>query len=83
MTDLHDAAIKRAIRTLVDSAFTHVQDLEYRAQNYIMDPDTKAEMSQDVEELRAAIDFLKKSGMVAERNSAFADSFIEHIRRKL
>lgn len=83
MSDLHEAAIKRAIRTLVDSASTHVQDLEYRAQNHIMDPDTKAEMAQDIDELRTAIDFLKKSDMVAERNTAFADSFIEHIRRNL
>jgi hypothetical protein len=48
-----------------------------------MDPDTKAEMAQDIDELRTAIDFLKKSDMVAERNTAFADSFIEHIRRNL
>lgn len=83
MTDLNESATKQAIRTLVDSVIVHVQDMQYRAINHIMDPDTRAQMSQEIDELNSAVDYLKKAGMVGDRPKHIADSFIEHIRNKL
>ena len=83
MTDIHDTAIKQAIRVLVDHCVIRAEDIEYRANNYIADPDTLAEMHSDVAEIKNAVKFLKDSAMVGDRSPHIADSFIEHIRRKL
>lgn len=83
MTDIHDAAIKQAIRVLVDSANIRIDDLTYRGLNHIADPDTIAEMQSDADELRRAVDFLKKSDMIGERNNRFADAFLQSMKEKL
>jgi hypothetical protein len=83
MTDIHDAAIKQAIRVLVDHANIRIDDLVYRCLNHIADPDTIAEMKSDVGELRRAVDFLKESGMVGERHNRFAEAFLKSMKEKL
>lgn len=79
MTDIHDAAVKRAIRVLVDHCVIRAEDIHYRAMNHIADPDTIAEMQSDVEEIRGAVDFLRGSGMVAPRDTSVADAFLKSI----
>lgn len=80
MTDIHDAAIKRAIRVLVDHCVIRAEDIHYRAMNHIADPDTIAEMQSDVEEIQGAVDFLRSSGMVASRDTAAATVFLRAIK---
>lgn len=83
MTDIHDTAIKQAIRVLVDHCVIRAEDIDYKSRNYIADPDTLAEMRQDVDEINGAVKFLRESDMVGERAPHVAESFIEHIRRNL
>jgi len=83
MTDIHDAAIKQAIRVLVDHANIRIDDLTYRSINHIADPDTIAEMQSDADELRRAVDFLKQSHMVGERNHRFAEAFLKSMKEKV
>jgi hypothetical protein len=40
-------------------------------------------MHSDVADIKNAVKFLKDSAMVGDRSPHIADSFIEHIRRKL
>ena len=83
MTDIHDAAIKQAIRVLVDSANIRIDDLTYRGLNHIADPDTIAEMQSDADELRRAVDFLKESDMIGDRSNQFAEAFLKSMKEKL
>ena len=83
MTEIHEAAIKQAIRVLVDSANIRIDDLTYRGLNHIADPDTIAEMQSDADELRRAVYFLEESGMIGERNNRFADAFLKSMKEKL
>jgi len=83
MTDIHDAAIKQAIRVLVDHANIRIDDLVYRGLNHIADPDTIAEMQSDADELRRAVDFLKQSDMVGERNYRFAEAFLKSMKEEI
>lgn len=64
MTELHEGAIKSAIRVLVDNCVSHVDDLTYKVTHLIADPDTVAEMHRDIDELNGAINFLRDSGTV-------------------
>lgn len=82
MTDIHDTAIKQAIRVLVDHCVIRAEDIDFRARNHIADPDTVAEMQQDVDDINRAVKFLNESGMVAPR-SGVADSFIQYIKERL
>ena len=83
MTEIHDAAIKQAIRVLVDSANVRIEDLTYRGLNHIADPDTIAEMQSDADELRRAVDFLKESDMIGDRSNRFAEAFLKSMKEKL
>jgi|TARA_R100000455_G_C6247270_1_gene104710 hypothetical protein len=82
MTELHEGAIQSAIRVLVDNCVSHVDDLTYKVTHLISDPDTVAEMHQDIEELTNAINYLKESGMVADRKSAYSEEFLKKMRDK-
>lgn len=82
MTDLHDTAVKQAIRVLVDHCVIRAEDIDFRSRNHIADPDTIAEMRQDVEDINRAVQFLRDSDMVGSR-SGVADSFIQHIKERL
>jgi len=83
MTDIHDAAIKQAIRVLVDHANIRIDDLVYRSLNHVADPDTIAEMQCDADELKRAVDFLRQSDMVGERNNRFAEAFLKSIKERV
>lgn len=83
MTDIHEAALKQAIRVLVDSASVRIDDLMYRGLNHSYDPETLDEMRRDSESLRLAVDFLKQSEMIGERSNYFAQEFLRAIREKV
>lgn len=83
MTEIHDAAIKRAIRVLVDHGVIRSEDIKYRAMNYIADPDTIAELHSDAEEIDQAVAYLRGADMVAPRDTAAADAFLRAIKEKV
>jgi len=82
MTELHEGAIKSAIRVLVDNCVSHVDDLTYKVTHLIADPDTVAEMHRDIDELNGAINFLRDSGMVGYRRSTYAEKKKKKMRDK-
>ena len=83
MTEIHDAAIKRAIRVLVDHGVIRSEDIKYRAMNYIADPDTIAELHSDAQEIDQAVAYLRGVDMVAPRDTSAADEFLRAIKEKV